>query len=276
MPLNTLFKITPAHLSGEELVGDNATEAQLKQWYAEEGDAYANLTHAETATPEERSTALNKRHFGHLFITQKNLTGLVLGPADATELRALKPYFNHWYAVEPAKIYQNPALYPCPVTFIPTSHMGTFTGVPDNSVDVVLALSVLHHIPNVSYVLSEAARVLKKGGHLILREPTVTMGDWSSPRPGLTPNERGLPLPYLTATLHGQGFTITQNKPAVFAPWDKFCQKAFHLSYPYNRSWFTGVDALLSTLTAPLAHYNRPKLWQKFAPSATLLIAQKQ
>ena len=42
---------------------------------------------------------------------------------------------------------------------------------PDNSFDVVIAISVMEHVSNPELFLSEVYRVLKKGGYLIIQTP---------------------------------------------------------------------------------------------------------
>src|SRR5690606_21596913 len=101
--------------------------------------------------------------------------GRVVGPANATELQSIDIHFSQWHAIEPGKIFHKPEFYSKPVTFLPVNAKGVIN-LPDASVDVVLCMSVLHHIANVSFVLAEISRVLKPGGLLFLREPTVTMG----------------------------------------------------------------------------------------------------
>lgn len=275
MTLSSLFPDYKNFLDGKNLIGDNATESQSKIWYEEESGAYAKIMNADIAPPIERSKALNSRHYSHIFKNQKNLTGFVLGPADATELLPLSRHFKHWYAMEPAPVYQNPDYYTCKVTFVTPSPSNTLYEVPPSSIDVVFSLSVLHHIANVSNVIKEFANALKPGGLLILREPTVTMGNWDRPRKNLTPYERGLPEEYLLKTLSRYGFKIIQNKSSVFSPWNVLCSK-LGLDYLGNRKWYIMVDGFLSALTYRFARYYRPHIWQKFAPSVTLLIAQKK
>lgn len=277
MPLH-IFKPKDAapYLTGERLIGDDATPAQLKQWFDEEMDGYADLVAEEPDFQNQRefSAALNRRHYGDLFKGTKDLVGVVYGPATATELTTLTPHVKQWYAVEPGKVFHNPAYYQRPVTFLPVGPQNTLE-LPDNSVDVVICLSVLHHIANAGFAVSEMARVLKPGGLLLLREPTVTMGDWSKPRPGLTRNERGFPLPWLLAACKAHGLDVFRARQAVFPPLTKLVGMLGG-TYPFSNRAYVALDTALSVLTAPFARYHRPTLLSRFAPSAVLLAARKK
>lgn len=57
-----------------------------------------------------------------------------------------------------------------------TFKLGSVTNIPfdDNFFDIVLCVSVLHHVENDILGLSEICRVLKTGGMFILNEPTFT------------------------------------------------------------------------------------------------------
>jgi SAM-dependent methyltransferase len=276
MPVHTIKRrdLEP-YLSGRELLGDDASAAELKDWFQQEVGGYAGMAEEDTKFEDrgEVSAALNRRHFGRHLKGKKDLVGLVYGPADATELRFINHHFKNWKVVEPGKIFQNKKYYTKPVTFLPVTPKGALD-LPDASVDVVICLSVLHHIANVSYVLGEIARVLKPNGLLFVREPTVTMGEWGSHRQGLTANERGLPLPWLLKACRKQGLEVAQALPAVFAPLDRFV-RLFGVYAPYASRLYMAFDSLFSTITLPLARYYRPKWWQRFAPAAVLLVARK-
>lgn len=49
------------------------------------------------------------------------------------------------------------------------------TGFPDNFFDLVVGISILHHIPNLKKVSREMSRILKKGGRILFMEPNK---DW--------------------------------------------------------------------------------------------------
>jgi SAM-dependent methyltransferase len=277
MPLHVMQPkdLTP-YLSGEKLLADDATPTQLDAWFAGEMNGYADMMEPQAAfhaAPDSSMAALNRRHWGNWLAGKTGLVGLALGPGDGKEVLALAPHMARWLAVEPAKVYHKPDYYTCPVEFVPVNAKGTLA-VPDTSVDVVLSFSVLHHIANVSFVLSELHRVLKPGGLLLVREPIVTMGTWGALRPGLTPNERGLPEGWLRATLLAQGWQLEEWRPAVFSPLLSLVNRlGFHL--PFSSRAYVGLDAALAWLTKPLARYHRPRWWHKCAPSAVLVVARK-
>lgn len=77
------------------------------------------------------------------------------------------------------------------------------------SVDVVLSTQVLEHVDDVAFYLSESARVLKKGGHLLLS----THGIWPY-HPYPTDCHRWTKTG-LEREIIRHGFTIVDNKPIL-------------------------------------------------------------
>lgn len=80
----------------------------------------------------------------------------------------------------------------------------------DGSVDVVLLIEVLHHVPDDGAVLREAARVLGPSGRLLIEEVDFRRGLWPLARwaeglisPGVWPRDRG----GLTGQLRALGFS---------------------------------------------------------------------
>lgn len=259
------------------LIGDDATPEQLERWFASEAEGFTAIAHENSPyknMAEIIPHGLNSWHFGKVFSGLHGLKGLVFGSAEAQELQVLAPYLKQWYVIEPGKVYHNPEFYTCPAEFLPVTAQGK-VALPDNTVDVVVMLSVLHHIANVSFVLAEAHRVLKPGGLLILREPIVTMGNWESVRPGLTANERGIPWLWLRQTLTKQGWIIKKETPAIFPPLMSLMRK-MGLFSPLKYLFYTYLDALICFLTRPLYRYYRPRWWNKFSPSALLVVAYKK
>ncbi|UZG57434.1 class I SAM-dependent methyltransferase [Rhodococcus opacus] len=89
-------------------------------------------------------------------------------------LRSPKPWLT---IVESSTKYDHSAeVLDVPVEFVLAQQSGDIA-LADQSADLIVCLGVLHHIPNVSHVLREFARVCEPGGYLVLREPVHSMGD---------------------------------------------------------------------------------------------------
>lgn len=89
----------------------------------------------------------------------------------------------------------------------------------DESFDCIICLGVLHHVPNVSYILQEFYRVLRKDGVVMIREPITSMHAFDGiPRLGMTMRERGLPLFPFRQSIRNAGLTIKKETLYGFGP----------------------------------------------------------
>lgn len=196
-----------AYFSGERLYGDDLPPAEIERWFEEEREGYANLGARDAAAYEYPYAALDQRHlFRHIRmpIFKKVLS---LGGAYGHELRPLCPHMREAVIVEPSDAFQGSTLDGLPLRYVKPTPSGLLP-FEDEYFDFACALSVLHHIPNVTTVLREIFRVVRSYGWVIIREPTTSMGDWRKPRRGLTRNERGLPIGWFRATLEQVGFGV--------------------------------------------------------------------
>ncbi len=71
--------------------------------------------------------------------------------------------------------------------------------VPDSSLDAVFSILVLHHIPDWQKAVKEAARMLRKGGVLLVEEPQEDTFGWAA----------------FEATAKAAGFVILQRRYSV-------------------------------------------------------------
>jgi SAM-dependent methyltransferase len=150
---------------------------------------------------------------------------LGLGSAKGGEFLAIIDRIDELTIVEPSQKLRSHRLGGLQPRYVDPSPDATLP-FPDASFDLVFCLSVLHHIPKVSAQVRELARVLAPGGHMLVLEPIVSLGDWTGPRKaGLTKRERGIPLSLLRSMLTDEGlvveyealcdFPITRRLPAA-------------------------------------------------------------
>ena len=142
-----------------------------------------------------------------------------------------------------------------------------------DSFDLITSLGVMHHIPNVSYVMNECYRCLRHSGIMLLREPIVSMGDWRKPRPGLTKRERGIPLSILDSIILSLGFKINRRSFCIFPPLLTIANKLGIAAY--NSSAITLADALLSQAFSWNIKYHRTHWRDRFVPMSVYYVLEK-
>jgi ubiquinone/menaquinone biosynthesis C-methylase UbiE len=143
----------------------------------------------------------------------------------------------------------------------------------DNSFDLIVSFSVLHHIPNVSYVMSELIRVLKPNGILLIREPIVSMGDWRMPRRGLTKNERGIPLPIFENIILENNLQILAKNYCDCSFIYKTLKRIFKLKY--DSKIIQRIDKVFSKLLSWNYRYHRISFFEKISPASIFLVLKK-
>lgn len=258
--------------AGTELYGDDLRGAELERWFADERDAYHALGAGE-GEGRYGYHALNVFHgFSRLPAGERFGHVLGFGSNVGEELLPILPRIGRLTLLDSSPHYEVASLHGRPLQYRLAGPDGRID-LPDADVDLVSALSVLHHIANVSQVLHELARVLRPGGWLLLREPVHTMGDWRRPRRGLTPRERGLPRAWLLQQLGEAGFVVQRSAPCVFAPWVRLVQLV--RGNTHASPLLTRVDAVLARLFEPNSTYHRTTWWRKFAPSAQFIVARR-
>jgi 2-polyprenyl-3-methyl-5-hydroxy-6-metoxy-1,4-benzoquinol methylase len=182
---------------GEIIYGDNFTTDEIKNWFEKEKEGYSRLG---TNELEDLNNNIYHYHqlnkeYGFKYLNDLNDFQNVLGVGSATgiEFEPIVGKIKKLYILEPSEELRANKLKALEINYEAPSINGkiNFEG---NKFDLITSFGVLHHIPNVSFVMSEISRVLKTGGILLLREPIVSMGDWREERHGLTKNERGIPI----------------------------------------------------------------------------------
>lgn len=257
--------------SGAALYGDDLDEPGIRKWYRQEEQGYYCLTQT-YGRYTYSYRALNE------FQSYRHLTGrysccLAMGCAGGDDVAPLAPLVDRFVAIEPAEQWWRARINGTLAEYRKPSILGDIP-MPEGSVDLVVCLETLHHIPNASHVLGEMARVLRPGGRMILREPVCTMGDWRVPRRGLTPNERGFPPAWFDSRMPLLGLRILRKRYCSF-PLTTRLARFLHLGPAYNNRLLVRLDSVLSGLTKWNLHYHRDSIAKKIAPTDVAYILQK-
>ena len=211
-----------AALAGEVLYGDDLSAIEIEKWFADEKEGYYDLYYRDAGTEQQPDSdqyeyAGLAQRYGFAWLPKRAYEhALGIGSATGAELRPVLDRSARVTVLEPSDGFDATELYGKPVRYVKPLPSGVMP-FEDASFDLIVCLSVLHHIPNVSTVVREMHRVLKPGGMVLLREPTHSMGDWRQPRRGLTKHERGIPLPLFRSIVAGAGFEVVKEIRCMFS-----------------------------------------------------------
>ncbi len=262
------------YFSGRALYGDQFDDAAIAEWCHDEEQGYYELAQRENWDTRDEYRALYQFHAFSALGSRWFDTCLVLGCADGSDVGPIASQVGRFVAIEPAQQWWRPDISGVPAEFRQPSPRNDLP-LADGSVDLVVTLGVLHHIPNVSHVLREISRILRSAGVLILREPIHTMGDWRRPRRGVTKHERGLPLAWLNKTLEDVGFRTFRRRYCLM-PTTERISRLLRLPKPYNRRAIVLLDWAMSDLMSWNLHYHRDTLAKKLAPAQVIMCCDKR
>jgi SAM-dependent methyltransferase len=258
--------------AGEKLYGDDFGPEEREDWFRDEQSAYFQLGKHDSVSYGYSYHAIDQYHgFQHL---SSRTFGSVLGIGSAYghEFRpVLHKLTGSITILEPASGFHNEALDGIPLRYLTPRADGVLP-FGDSEFDLITCLSVLHHIPNVSKVVSEIYRCTRRDGCVILREPVVSMGDWRYPRPGLTKRERGIPLSLFRDMVLRAGFRIVREARCFFPITSRL--RYLKRSPVFNSRPCVIFDALLCSLPWS-KRYHASRFWHKFRPLGVYLLLTK-
>lgn len=259
---------------GAHLYGDDFSPEQIARWYEQEKHGYYDLVQEtneyETGYGYE---ALNRLHALDLLSRHEAQTCLAFGCARGDDVLPLTKVVKKFIAIEPATEWWSDAIGGIPARYIAPAIDGTLP-LESNSVDMAVCLGVLHHIPNVSFVMQEIYRVLRPGALVAIREPCTSMGDWRQPRKGLTANERGLPLQWTDELIAKLGFKVVRRRLCMFSPLRVMLLKC-GFKRLYASPPIVWIDWILSSLMSFNDHYFRDAFWKKISGSSVFYVLRK-
>lgn len=262
------------YFSGKKLYGDDFTYEEIEKWYKDEEEAYSNLVN-NYGWYEYAYHQLNII-CGFSIVTQfkKQFDKvLLIGGFRGDEILPIIDKVRNITILEPSEKAVVAKIGNINPIYVKPTYIGKMN-FPDNSFDLITCLGVLHHIPNVSYVVKEIYRVTNKEGFVLIREPIVSMGDWRKPRPYLTKRERGIPLNIFKKIINEAGFKIIKETlfgfPIVVRLF-KFFDKS-----PFNSKVGVYSDIILSKLFYWNYTYHTENLIRKFRPTSVFFVLKKE
>jgi SAM-dependent methyltransferase len=259
-------------LSGKRLYGDDFEIDDIRTWYQDEQEAYASLISASSKRYEYGYHALNQLHgFRHL-PPGRFTHALGFGSAFGDEVLPIAARLDRLTVVDNADVFGRDVVHGIPARYVKPDVSGR---LPFASAifDLITCLGVLHHIPNVSDVLTELHRCLMPSGFALVREPVISMGNWMRPRPGLTKHERGIPDELFAQIIAQAGFHVVSKSycmfPLIPRLWSAFGGVAF------NSTIASRLDSLLARSLRWNLRYHATRPIQKFRPTVVFYVLGK-
>jgi SAM-dependent methyltransferase len=262
------------YFSGKLLYGDDFSSDEIIDWFKDEEEGYADLGAKDEAKYTYGYHKLNFHHGFRFFRGVQFQEVLGFGSAYGDELLPIIDNIHKITILDPSDAFSNvKEVMKTPCDYIKPNASGLIP-FANNQFDLITCLGVMHHIPNISYVMSECYRCLNRNGIMLLREPIISMGDWRKPRRGLTKRERGIPLDILDNIVSDVGFSIKNRSMCNYPLIPKIANKLGVAAY--NNYPLTIADALLSQLFSYKIKYHRTKIYEKLAPASVYYVLEKK
>lgn len=260
--------------SGDHLAGNDFSIDDIKIWFNQEKEAYYVQDSGQNLVEDrwyEYARYLNhKVGFDKLtFDENDNFSVLVIGPGPGKEIEKFsKKYKNaKLHFIESSENYKNELRIAFPNSVVLDANIDASINLKSNSINLIVAFSVLHHIPNITKCLGELYRVLKDDGIMFLREPCSSMGDWRGPR-SATPNERGISKKWFLKEFDKLNLRVfTKPVPVLFDQLNKIIVKSFFGKFMSNYMIYV-LDRIISKIVSVNNHYWRDSFFKKIGPSA--------
>jgi len=262
------------YLNGQKLIGDDFSHELIEKWFFDEKEAYANLGAADFANYKYSYHALNNyMAFKKLKNIDKFEKVLCLGGAWGHELLPIINKISEIHIVESSDHFKNNSLLNVKVNFAKSNIDGRLC-YEDNEFDLITCFGTLHHIPNVSTVVKELTRVTKKDGFICIREPIISMGDWTKIRgKGITKRERGIPYSIFNDIILSNKLEIINCGFCIFAPLAKIAR--IFSSDIYNINEIVKIDIFLSKLFSTNYRYHATSFIHKIRPTSVFFVLKK-
>lgn len=264
------------YFSGKKLFGDDFNDEQIALWYLEESEGYADLGSKDRTSYSYEYHNLNQLYGFSKIKDRKFDNVLGFGSAWGDEFFPIISNIKNITIIEPSENLQSEKIGRVIPLYVKPEISGKIN-FENERYDLITCFGTLHHIPNVSFVLSELFRILKKGGILLIREPIISMGDWRIKRSGLTKNERGIPVCFFD-NLFEQNEIETVSKNYCFTLTSllqrKFGNKLNRPLHTYKA--YLLFDKIISNLLKFNVHYHSLKRSHRLSPQNIYYVLRKR
>lgn len=262
------------YFSGKKLYGDDFSIDEINEWFKDEQEGYSSIGVKDRKNYRYEYHQLNIYH-GYSHIKEHYFKkALGIGAAYGDELLPIIDKIQSVTILDPSDTFSlTSEIKGTPCEYVKPNPNGNLP-FNNSQFDLITSLGVMHHIPNVSKVMSECYRCLNTEGIMLIREPIVTMGDWTKPRFGLTKNERGIPLEIFEEIIQLSGFSIKNKALCNFPPIPKLTNQ-FNID-AYNNKAITFLDFILSQAFSWNIKYHRKNILEKLAPASVYFILEKK
>ena len=260
----------------EVLYGDDFNLEQIEQWFKEEEEAYADLYGIDVSME-----GFVNSHYSHLDsqygfskIPQKKYKHVLgFGASWGYEFMCFLHNIEQLTIIDSSEQTISEKLGDIKPVYVKPQSSGTIN-MGNDIFDLTTVFCVLHHIPNITHVLSEIVRVTQPGGYILIREPITSM-ELRNPsnRMKLTKNERGMPASYLQKILTENNCKIVSLSYYHFIY--SFLARKFQSLGSLESSAYLKIDKILSRLFLWNFHYYPENMFQRIAPQEVYIIAQK-
>lgn len=263
-------KETNIYREGKKIYGDDFTLDEIESWFTDEENGYAEIV--PDGDKENYSQYENVTNYMlYRYLKGKALNVLSYGGGYGTEVLPIIERISKLTVLEPGEKFQTNEIAGKKVHYVKPTISGEMV-FEDNSFDCITCLDVLHHVPNVSYILTEFFRVVKPGGVVLIREPITSMRVFDSiGRKGATKRERGIPLLPFRDAIKEAGFRIQRETLYGFGPLFKLKQL---MGGEYSNLYIR-ADILLSKLFRWNYSYDNKNLWKKFRPTQVAYVIKR-
>lgn len=264
------------YFTGDYLYGEDFDDDQVKMWFNGEREAYYYFEASDRQKYKYYHNAINIYHgYKWLDPEKNNLTILSIGGAYGDELLPIMDKISKIFILESSPKYESNSIKGVDLEYLEASHNGKIP-LPDNSVDLITCFGVLHHLPQIRPIFKEMSRCLAHGGIILIREPIVSMGDWTKVRKNATVNERGIPVKILKDIIIQNNLNINRERYCIFYPFPSFTSILSSIGFiPYNSLLFVLFDDLICNSLPWKIRYHPQRIIQKIQPSCVFFIAQK-